>query len=143
MSRRTEWQAMLLSARDFVRAEHPEWAQLNAEGTRTNTEALLGRKYNIVWMCPAHRPGYTDQWLLPLIEELAEALGLTVALAMWGNRGPTIVRVAEAATPRQRVLEGTLGTIAEAATQAGLKPPALLVVGPVVALRQHLQWWTP
>lgn len=35
----------------------------------------------------------------PLIEELAEALGLTVALAMWGNRGPTIVRVAEAATP--------------------------------------------
>lgn len=35
----------------------------------------------------------------PLIEELAEATGLTVAVALWGNRGPTIVRVAEAAAP--------------------------------------------
>lgn len=51
--------------------EHPEWAQLNPEGKRTNTELLLDRKYSLVWMCPAQRPGYTDQWLLPMIEELA------------------------------------------------------------------------
>ena len=53
--------------------EHPEWAQLNAEGKPTNSEKLLDNqappRYNI-WMCPAQRPGYTDQWLLPLIEEL-------------------------------------------------------------------------
>jgi DNA-binding IclR family transcriptional regulator len=32
----------------------------------------------------------------PLIAELAQALNLTVAVAVWGNRGPTIVRIEEA-----------------------------------------------
>lgn len=56
--------------------EHPEWAQRNAEGQSTNSEKLLNdeklplRAYGNIWMCPAQRPGYTDQWLLPLIEEL-------------------------------------------------------------------------
>jgi uncharacterized lipoprotein YddW (UPF0748 family) len=56
--------------------EHPEWAQLNLEGTATNSEKLFDRDklpnqaYPNVWMCPARRPGYTDQWLLPMIEEL-------------------------------------------------------------------------
>ncbi|WP_077033131.1 IclR family transcriptional regulator [Pelomonas sp. KK5] len=35
----------------------------------------------------------------PVIEELALQLGHTVAIAVWGNRGPTIVRVAEAPSP--------------------------------------------
>lgn len=35
----------------------------------------------------------------PHIEELAQLLGHTVAIAVWGNRGPTIVRVAETASP--------------------------------------------
>ena len=35
----------------------------------------------------------------PRIEELAAQLGHTVAIAVWGNRGPTIVRVAEAPSP--------------------------------------------
>lgn len=35
----------------------------------------------------------------PLADELALATGHTVALAVWGNRGPTIVRVAEAPSP--------------------------------------------
>jgi len=35
----------------------------------------------------------------PRIEELALNLGHTVAIAVWGNRGPTIVRVAEAPSP--------------------------------------------
>jgi DNA-binding IclR family transcriptional regulator len=35
----------------------------------------------------------------PLIEELAQALGHTVAIAVWGDRGPTIVRVAEGPSP--------------------------------------------
>ena len=35
----------------------------------------------------------------PLIEELALQIGHTMALAVWGNRGPTIVRVAEPASP--------------------------------------------
>jgi DNA-binding IclR family transcriptional regulator len=35
----------------------------------------------------------------PVIEELAAQLGHTVAIAVWGTRGPTIVRVAEGPTP--------------------------------------------
>lgn len=35
----------------------------------------------------------------PVIEELALALGHTVAIAVWGTRGPTVVRVAEGPTP--------------------------------------------
>ncbi|MBK6853721.1 MAG: IclR family transcriptional regulator [Burkholderiales bacterium] len=35
----------------------------------------------------------------PLIEDLARQLGHTVAIAVWGDRGPTIVRVAEPASP--------------------------------------------
>lgn len=53
--------------------EHPEWAQLNPDGTTTATEKLGGgRPYPYVWMCPAQRPGYTDQWLLPMIEEIVK-----------------------------------------------------------------------
>lgn len=53
--------------------EHPEWAQLNPHGGTTATETLgvARRPYPYVWMCPAQRPGYTDQWLLPMIEEVA------------------------------------------------------------------------
>jgi uncharacterized lipoprotein YddW (UPF0748 family) len=54
--------------------EHPEWAQLNPDGKTTASETLgvQRRPYPYVWMCPARRPGYTDQWLLPMIEEIAE-----------------------------------------------------------------------
>jgi uncharacterized lipoprotein YddW (UPF0748 family) len=53
--------------------EHPEWAELNPDGGTTATETIgvARRPYGYVWMCPARRPGYTDQWLLPMIEEIA------------------------------------------------------------------------
>lgn len=35
----------------------------------------------------------------PVIEELAQTLGHTMAIAVWGNRGPTIVRVAPPPSP--------------------------------------------
>jgi DNA-binding IclR family transcriptional regulator len=35
----------------------------------------------------------------PLIDELALQTGMTVAIAVWGNRGPTLVRIAEAPSP--------------------------------------------
>ncbi len=63
---------------DFLESEtsyayrtHPEWAQLNPEGKTTSSETLGGnRPYSFVWMCPARRPGYVDQYLLPLIREI-------------------------------------------------------------------------
>jgi uncharacterized lipoprotein YddW (UPF0748 family) len=53
--------------------EHPEWAMLNPKGGYTSDEKLSeNRPYNPVWMCPVRRPGYTDQWLIPMIEEIVE-----------------------------------------------------------------------
>jgi uroporphyrin-III C-methyltransferase len=51
------------------------------------------------------------------------------ALIRWGS------------TAQQETLVATLGTIAEAAAQARLGPPALLVVGEVVRLRAALTWF--
>ena len=57
-----------------------------------------------------------------------------------GGRDPATPAavVAEATTPRQRVIEAPLDGIAEAAAAAGLGPPALLAVGEAVALRGRL-----
>jgi len=52
-----------------------------------------------------------------------------VALIRWGTR------------PEQRTLTGTLSDIAERARNADFRPPALIVVGEVVRLREHLSWF--
>lgn len=52
-----------------------------------------------------------------------------VALVRWGT------------TTQQEVVTGTLATIEEEVARAGLKPPALIVVGEVVNLREQLQWF--
>lgn len=50
---------------------HPEWAMVNPQGGYTSEEKVTPDVvYGSVWMCPARRPGYTDQWLLPMIEEI-------------------------------------------------------------------------
>ncbi len=51
------------------------------------------------------------------------------ALVRWGT------------TPRQETVTGTLETITEIATAAGIKPPALIVVGHVVSLREKISWF--
>ncbi|MCP4375221.1 MAG: uroporphyrinogen-III C-methyltransferase [bacterium] len=51
------------------------------------------------------------------------------ALVRWGT------------TARQETVTGTLSDITEIATQAGIKPPALILVGHVVALRQSISWF--
>jgi uroporphyrinogen III methyltransferase/synthase len=45
------------------------------------------------------------------------------------------------ATPDQRTITGPLKDIAKLAEQAGIKPPALTVVGEVVSLRPILNWY--
>ncbi len=44
-------------------------------------------------------------------------------------------------TPRQRTVTGTLETIPAIAEREGIKPPAILVVGQVVSLRDSLNWF--
>lgn len=43
--------------------------------------------------------------------------------------------------PDQEVLTGTVGTIAEVVAQRGFEPPAVIVVGEVVKLRERLRWF--
>ncbi len=46
-----------------------------------------------------------------------------------------------ATTPKQETLTGTLATIVEQVRSADFKPPALIFVGEVVALRESLRWF--
>jgi uroporphyrinogen III methyltransferase / synthase len=43
--------------------------------------------------------------------------------------------------PRQRVISGTLGDIADRASKAGIRPPAITVIGPAAGLREQLAWF--
>jgi len=52
-----------------------------------------------------------------------------VAMIRWGTTG------------QQRTLTGTLSNIAERAEKSGLKPPAVIVIGRVVNLRERLNWF--
>jgi uroporphyrin-III C-methyltransferase len=51
--------------------------------------------------------------------------------------------IAQGTLTDQRVITGTLVTIADAAARAGLESPALLVVGEVVSLHHSLAWFNP
>ncbi|CAB1075570.1 Uroporphyrinogen-III methyltransferase (EC / Uroporphyrinogen-III synthase (EC [Olavius algarvensis Delta 1 endosymbiont] len=52
-----------------------------------------------------------------------------VALVRWGT------------TPAQQTVTGTLDDIAERVQKAGLRAPAIIVVGEVVRLRENLKWF--
>jgi uroporphyrinogen III methyltransferase/synthase len=52
-----------------------------------------------------------------------------VAVIRWGT------------TPQQKTATGTLATIVETVRQAGIKAPAIVIVGGVVNLRETMQWF--
>jgi uroporphyrinogen III methyltransferase/synthase len=59
-----------------------------------------------------------------------------------GKAADTPAAVIESGTtPSQRVVEGTLGSIADRARESHVRPPALLVVGRVVEQREQLAWF--
>ena len=49
--------------------------------------------------------------------------------------------VANGTTPNQRTIIGTLGNIYERATEEGLQPPGIIVVGDVVNLKDSINWF--
>ena len=51
--------------------------------------------------------------------------------------------VEQGTTPRQRVYCATLATLSEVIGGAGVRSPALLIVGEVVKLRLKLTWFQP
>ncbi len=67
---------------------------------------------------------------------------ITRALIDGGRAGSTPAAVIQwGAGPRQRVVVDTLGGIARAAVAAGMKNPAVIVIGEVVELREKLRWY--
>jgi uroporphyrin-III C-methyltransferase / precorrin-2 dehydrogenase / sirohydrochlorin ferrochelatase len=63
-------------------------------------------------------------------------------LARHGLNADTPAALVEKATlPSQRVVEGTLATLPALAKRARVKPPAMLIVGEVVRLRERLAWF--
>lgn len=81
-------------------------------------------------------------------ETLVVYMGITQApliaseLMAHGRRGDTPVAVVEkATTPQQRVHTGTLASLGEVIANAGIKPPALVIIGDVVKLHDKLAWY--
>lgn len=58
-----------------------------------------------------------------------------------GMKKNTLVAIiASGTTDKQRIVRGTLATIADAAKKADIKPPAVIVIGRVAGLA-HLEWF--
>jgi uroporphyrinogen III methyltransferase/synthase len=55
--------------------------------------------------------------------------------------GEPVAVIERGTTGRQRTATGTLGDIAARVAEAGIKPPAITVVGAVVDLREELAWF--
>jgi len=68
--------------------------------------------------------------------------GISEKLIRAGRSPETMVSVIQWGTlPQQRVVTGSLATIAALAQQSGLKPPCIIVVGDVVNMRKDLEWF--
>jgi uroporphyrin-III C-methyltransferase/precorrin-2 dehydrogenase/sirohydrochlorin ferrochelatase len=97
------------------------------------------------------RPGSTVDWqaladgpaTLVLLMALDQLAAVATELVKRGRPAGTPVAVIRNATRAdQQVLVATLGTVAAEVTRAGLRPPAVVVVGEVVRLRGDL-WSAP
>ena len=73
---------------------------------------------------------------------VAQLPNIVAQLLAKGKSPKTPVALIQNGTqPDQRVIEGTLDSIVPKARDAGVAPPALIVVGQVVSLRRELDWF--
>jgi len=70
---------------------------------------------------------------LPLIIEKLVANGL--------DRSTPSAVIQNGCQPTQRSVSGTLADIAQKVKEAGIKPPSIIIVGDVVALREKINWF--
>ncbi|MDI6814499.1 MAG: uroporphyrinogen-III C-methyltransferase [Dehalococcoidales bacterium] len=70
--------------------------------------------------------------LAPIVERLIE-----------NGRAPStpVALIHEGTTPKQQTLVGTLEDIVAQTEQSGFQPPAVIIVGEVVRLREQLRWF--
>ena len=106
------------------------------EGEAGSGAAPTGRG-SLDWSALARFPG-----TLVVYMGVTHLAAICRALERGGKPAQTPAAVIESGTlPSQRVIEGTLGTIAERARDQAIRPPALLIVGPVVECRTRLRWF--
>ena len=92
---------------------------------------------HVDWKALASFPG-----TLAIYMGMARLAAIAQTLIGHGKAGDTPAAAIHAGTtPEQRTITGTLGGIADAVKAAGLTSPALVLIGPVVALRQDLAWF--
>jgi uroporphyrinogen III methyltransferase/synthase len=89
------------------------------------------------WAALAHFPGTLVVYMG--VARLANVVGNLLAHGMAPDT-PTAA-VHWATTGRQRTIEASLSGLAAAVEEAGLKAPALLVIGATAALRPRLSWF--
>jgi uroporphyrinogen III methyltransferase/synthase len=73
------------------------------------------------------------------VKNLAQITGALMAHGKSPETPAALIR--RGTTPHQEIITGTLTTIVELARTHHFKPPAILVVGPVVGLRETLCWF--
>ena len=114
---------------------HRDYASEVTIVTGHDNPALLAEK--IDWPGLAKAPG-----TLVVLMGLRNLPLIASALVAHGRSPHTPVAViSRGTTSRQQAVVGTLATVAALAHEAGIKPPALTVIGEVANLRERLNWF--
>jgi uroporphyrinogen III methyltransferase/synthase len=88
------------------------------------------------WSALARFPGTLVVYMgVRRLDEIARALSNEGR-----SRGEAAAVIERGTLPEQRVVTGTLATIAEEAAENGISAPAIAVFGPVAELRDQLRW---
>jgi len=103
----------------------------------TASEAKEKTKSHIHWKALVNTKGPLIFYMV--VEKLQAVCNQLIRSGMNKNMPCCIIQ--EATTPRQKVLEDTLGNIYQKANNANIKSPAILVVSKTVALRKNLAWF--
>jgi len=90
----------------------------------THIRASNAAETMIFLMCVRNLETITEKLILEGLKPQTPA-----ALIRWGTR------------PEQRVVTGSISNIAELAKEKNISPPAILVIGDVVSLRDKLKWY--
>ena len=73
------------------------------------------------------------------VKQMPDILARLIAVGMPADTPAAIIE--QGTMPEQRVIEGTVNTLSELALEANIQPPAIIVVGNVVALREAGVRW--
>ncbi len=103
----------------------------------TGHEAEREGPASLPWEQLAHQGGTIVLYMSVL--QLADNLRQLIAAGLPAETPAAAIRWGT--TPRQRVLRGTAATLPALAAAAGLRPPALIVLGDVVRLADELAWF--